>query len=300
MISKANSVRTFLIISSCINALVSSYTVPSSRPVRTKNTILQASNNNINDNIVNDNIESSSGSRKAFLRTIGASIVSSTAILNPKAAFSEENDKLTDVYFGVGCFWHIQHEFVEAERNLLKRTDIQLTSKTGYAGGNKVGKDNTVCYHNFSGLSDYGKLGHGEVVGMTLPESSIGDFADVYFSLFGKNGQRVDPLDVGPEYRSLLGLPGGKNHPMYKYVDEAATKSGFTLLDGKGNDPDTLRTKNVYVMDSIKFPYYQAEIYHQYHNDFQSPAYGKAYNKLVNVAYEKGDLKYSVCPDLEI
>ena len=157
MISKSNTVRTFLIISSCINALVSSYTVPSPRPVRTKNTKLQASNNNINDNIVNinNNIKSSSGSRKAFLRTIGASIVSSTAILNPKVAFSEENDKLTDVYFGVGCFWHIQHEFVEAERNLLKRTDIQLTSKTGYAGGNKVGKDNTVCYHNFSGMAIY-------------------------------------------------------------------------------------------------------------------------------------------------
>jgi len=279
------------------NALVS-YTIPSSRSIRNQNTKLQVSSFN-DDNSINGG----SSSRKAFLRTIGATIVSLTAILNPKIASSaivEENDKLTDVYFGVGCFWHIQHEFVEAERNLLKRTDLQLTSKTGYAGGTKIGKDNTVCYHNFSGLSDYGKLGHGEVVGMTLPESSIGDFADVYFSLFGKNGQRVDPLDVGPEYRSLLGLPGGKNHPMYKYVEEAATKSGFTLLDGKGNDPDTLRTKNVYVMDNVKFPFYQAEIYHQYHNDFQSPPYGKSYNSLVKVAYEKGDLKYSACPDREI
>jgi len=255
---------------------VSSYTTPS----RT------STNNNAISN------------RKAFLQTLSTSLASIT-LLNPNTA-SAEDDKLTDVYFGVGCFWHIQHEFVEAERAILKREDTELTSKTGYAGGTKVGKDNTVCYHNFQGFSDYGKLGHGEVVGMTIPESSIGDFADVYFSLFGKNGQRVDPLDIGPEYRSLLGLPGGTSHPMYKYVQAAATKNNFTLLEGKGNDPDTLKTKNVYVMDSNKFPFYQAEIYHQYHNDFQSPPYGKKYNNLVKVAYEKGDLKYSACPDREI
>ena len=45
-----------------------------------------------------------------------------------------------------------------------------------------------VCYHNFSGIADYGKLGHGEVVGMTIPESSIGDFAKEYFSLFSPKG----------------------------------------------------------------------------------------------------------------
>merc|ERR1711862_905625 len=153
-------------------------------------------------------------------------------------------------------------------------------------------------YHNFQGLSDYGKLGHGEVVGMTLPESSIADFSKVYFSLFGPKGQRVDPLDIGSEYRSLLGLPGGKNHAMYGAIEQAAIEKNFQLVEGKGNDPDTLRTNKIWVMDSNTFPYYQAEVYHQYHNDFQSPPYGKAYNKLGRQAFDDGRLKVTGCPDI--
>ncbi len=45
-----------------------------------------------------------------------------------------------------------------------------------------------VCYHNFMGVADYGKLGHGEVVGMRIPASSIGDFAKEYFDLFTPKG----------------------------------------------------------------------------------------------------------------
>lgn len=82
------------------------------------------------------------------------------------------------------CFWHIQHEFVEGERKILGRNDHQLTSRTGYAGGTATDDEGRVCYHNFQRVADYGKLGHGEVVGMTIPQSKIGDFADLYFSLF--------------------------------------------------------------------------------------------------------------------
>ena len=65
------------------------------------------------------------------------------------------------VYFGVGCFWHVQHEFVVAEQTILSRSGNQLTSAAGYAGGSKVfqsgGKANDiVCYHNLQGLGDYG------------------------------------------------------------------------------------------------------------------------------------------------
>ena len=38
------------------------------------------------------------------------------------------------LYFGNGCFWHIQHEMVNAEQKVLKREDEQLTSAAGYAG----------------------------------------------------------------------------------------------------------------------------------------------------------------------
>ena len=133
-------------------------------------------------------------SRRGFLNKAVTSASSSlllplTTIAN--AATAEDGvDKLTDVYFGVGCFWHIQHEFVEAERKLLKRTDKELTSRTGYAGGTKL-EEGKVCYHNFQSIADYGRLGHGEVVGMTVPESKIGDFAEEYNCLRLKKNSRL-------------------------------------------------------------------------------------------------------------
>lgn len=75
--------------------------------------------------------------------------------------------------------------------------------------------------------------------------------------------ERVDPGDRGSEYRSLIGLPGGMSHPMYPQVEEAGIAKGFTLEAGKGNDPDTFGKRLVYVYDSNKFPFYQAEVYHQ-------------------------------------
>ena len=50
------------------------------------------------------------------------------------------------------------------------------------------------------------------------------------------------------------------NHPMFDKVEAAATDRGMTLVDGRGNDPDTLGKRLVYVMDSRKFPFYQAEV----------------------------------------
>ena len=185
---------------------------------------------------------------------------------------------------------------MEGERTILGRNDHQLMAATGYAGGKTAGDQGRVCYHNFQRLADYGALGHGEVVGMTLPQSKIGEFADLYFSLFdpktkgefvmpSRDGSRmllahvgahtvpfvaislrldrVDPQDRGGEYRSLLGLPGGSGHASYPAVQEAADKYGFKLVAGKGNDPDTLGKQIVYVYDTKKFPFYQAEVYHQ-------------------------------------
>lgn len=104
-------------------------------------------------------------------------------------------------------------------------------------------------------------------------------------------------MDRGGEYRSLLGLPGGTTHPAYPAMETAAEKAGFRLVPGKGNDPDTLGKQIVFVYDSKKFPFYQAEVYHQFHNDFQSPPYGKDYNNIANQAFEDGRLKVTGCPD---
>jgi hypothetical protein len=74
----------------------------------------------------------------------------------------------------------------------------------------------------------------------------------------------VDPQDRGGEYRSLIGLPQGTKNSLYEGIAKAAEDAGFKLEVGKGSDPDTLGRRLVYVYDSAKFPFYQAEVYHQY------------------------------------
>jgi hypothetical protein len=108
---------------------------------------------------------------------------------------------------------------------------------------------------------------------------------------------RVDPMDRGAEYRSLIGLNGGISHPLYPSIQATAEKAGFLLEEGKGNDPDTIGKRLVYVYDTAAFPFYQAEVYHQFHNDFQSPAYGSAYNRLADLAFAEGRIKTTGCPD---
>ena len=75
----------------------------------------------------------------------------------PFAAKAAEED--VEVYFGCGCFWHVQHEFVEAERTILGRGDMELTAYTGYGGGTGGSDKGKVCYHNALQVADYGKLG---------------------------------------------------------------------------------------------------------------------------------------------
>jgi hypothetical protein len=141
-------------------------------------------------------------SRRSWLATTsGAALIAGTTIRipndNDNAAAFAATPPLEDVYFGVGCFWHIQHEFIQAERDLLGRGDAQLTSLAGYAGGKSVKRaDGTglplVCYHNLMGVADYGALGHGEVVGMKLPSDTIETFGKVYFSLFNPKTKGTD------------------------------------------------------------------------------------------------------------
>jgi hypothetical protein len=57
--------------------------------------------------------------------------------------------------------------------------------------------------------SDYGKLGHAEVVRLRIPPSSFPAFAKEYFALFDEKGNRPDQSgDVRLEYRNLVGIPG--------------------------------------------------------------------------------------------
>lgn len=59
----------------------------------------------------------------------------------------------------------------------------------------------------------------------------------------------------------------GTQGKLYPAIKQAAEAKGLTLLEGKGNDKDTLGKKVVWVMDTTNYPFYQAEIYHQFHGE---------------------------------
>ena len=50
------------------------------------------------------------------------------------------------VYFGNGCFWGRQKEFVDTEKK-LGRAGEQVSAVVGYAGGKRSGPDGRVCYY---------------------------------------------------------------------------------------------------------------------------------------------------------
>ena len=97
-----------------------------------------------------------------------------------------------------------------AERSILNRTDDQLTSVVGYSGGNGgVGENGQVCYYTWNTFFGYyDALGHAEVVKLNVPKTSFKQFAAVYFDSF-VDGNRKDVMDRGPEYRHVVGIPGG-------------------------------------------------------------------------------------------
>jgi len=224
--------------------------------------------------------------------------LAAAALLGSSASASDEPP--VKVYFGAGCFWHVQHEFVKHEAVTLSRGGDQISAVSGYAGGTKLGSGDRVCYHNMQQLADYGKLGHAEVVQLSIPPNSLDSFAKKYVSLFGENGIRHDPQDRGGEYRSLVGLPGGTASPLYASMQRAAAGTPMRLVPGTGDEEDTLGARTILVMDSTKFPFYPAELYHQFHNDFQGPPYGKAYNNLLTVQFNSGRVGPTGCPDLQL
>ena len=91
-----------------------------------------------------------------------------------------------------------------------------------------------------------GRLGYAEAVQVELPTARMGEFAGTFFERF-RGGVRHDPQDVGGEYRSVLGLPGGFSSPLLAAFEAPARRAGMTLVQGKGSDTDTLGAKTVLV-----------------------------------------------------
>lgn len=215
------------------------------------------------------------------------------------SAFATDNASGNiEVYFGCGCFWHVQHEFVTAESNLLGRSNTALTARAGYAGGNAGNLDGKVCYHNAARIADYGSLGHAEVVGLKIPEGNFKDFAMEYFRLFDQQGNRPDQRgDRGPEYRNLVGIPGGISSPLAKQLVQASVDSGdrLDIYAGRGDDSDARAA--VWVMDTQKHPFYVAEPYHQFHDGFaQGEDYPSSYNGLSKKLLQANMYMDSGCP----
>ena len=230
-------------------------------------------------------------------------IIASAAAPDLASAATSEADsvagtgEMVDVYFGCGCFWHVQHEFVEAERKILQRTDASLTSRAGYAGGRA--KDDLVCYHNARSIGDYGSLGHAEVVSLTIPATKFQDFAEEYFKLFDKDGNRPDQFgDRGPEYRNLVGVPGGVTSTYAKQLVAASVATGDKLdfAVGKGDDRDARAL--AFVMDTAQYPFYIGEQYHQFHDGFNlNENYPNSYNSLASDMAKSGSLLKNMCPN---
>jgi peptide methionine sulfoxide reductase MsrA len=143
------------------------------------------------------------------------------------------------------------------------------------------------------GKNDYGKLGHAEVVGMKIPASKYEDFAREYFKLLGPDGSRPDQFgDRGPEYRNLIGVPGGKESPFIQSLLSATKKEGdkVDFAKGKGNDADLKAL--VWIMDSNEHPFWRGETYHQFHDGFaRGENYPDSYNSL-----RDGLLEDTACP----
>ena len=215
-------------------------------------------------------------------------------------------------YFGDGCFWGRQFDLVNAfERGALKRTDAELTATAGYGGSALTGNASSagaVCYPNNESVSVYGDLGYAEVVQVGLhSDSELLAGLKVWFNTFlllpkqntsspnvwGREGI----FDMGPDYRAMVGVPGGLDGPHGATVRAAnSAVHNMFLKKGQGaKDKDTLGLNEVWVIDSNVQRFRQAELCLQFHNN-QTSTYPPSYHSLRTAFLADGRLKETRCP----
>mmetsp|Transcript_23057 Transcript_23057/g.77361 ORF Transcript_23057/g.77361 Transcript_23057/m.77361 type:complete len:101 (+) Transcript_23057:546-848(+) len=98
---------------------------------------------------------------------------------------------------------------------------------------------------------------------------------------------------MGSEYRSLVGFKGGLASPAGQAFAHAAEANAVRLRAGKGDDDDLRGV--VWVMDTMAFPFHQAELYHQFHDDMVE-AYSSAYHALRPLLTKEGNIMPTGCP----
>lgn len=225
------------------------------------------------------------------------------------------NDPSRSVYFGNGCFWHTQYDLVVLEQEVAgvfkNRSDRDVTSLVGYAGGRYQSASGTACYHGLP-WTDYSKLGHAEVVSITLDaisgpiaQAQISALAKLYFehgfATVEEGRQRLDPQDTGAEYRNAIGLPGGMDNSELWPLIAAANTFAMPLVRGTGgNQDDTEDEYVVYVYDSLQYVFFRGEASHQFHpNTVVQRAVPSSYtNDLKQVQADMGRLDSTGCADV--
>ena len=123
--------------------------------------------------------------------------------------------------------------------------------------------------------------------------------AAVYFSTFVELQPHIwgrpDPQDVGPEYRAVVGVPGGLAGPHGQALRAANLRNLSLVEDAIGHRADTLGRNVVYVMDAERFPAVQAELCLQLHDDALA-RYPQAYHSLNASFLRRGRLVPTDCP----
>jgi peptide methionine sulfoxide reductase MsrA len=218
-------------------------------------------------------------------------------------------DSVDRIYFGSGCFWHMQYEFVSLEQDgtgaFGGRDDAHLSSLAGYAGGKWESPQGSVCYHGMP-HADYGRLGHAEAVSIRLdaPNATgqVSALAAAYFDGFrtvgcspaepqcadGSRRERVDHVNAGAEYRNVIGFVGGMDNAATMALIVAANTYGMQLVRGGEAEADTESEYVVYVYDSTARPFFAAEPYHQLHPDLTlAPAMPTSYTRALRDVLEK-------------
>jgi peptide methionine sulfoxide reductase MsrA len=239
-----------------------------------------------------------------------------TATLASLALSVSASEAVEPVYFGNGCYWGRQYDMIKTEES-MGRTAKDISAVVGYAGGRKTSPSGKVCYYYTNELDTiYEKLGHAEVVQVELrdngtqmtKEDQFRAYAKTYFAEFNKlrsgKMQRQDPQDMGAGYRNTIGIPGGVRSELFKILQEENVNH-MDLKEGSGNEyqgplgvateGDELNT--VWVIDSNKFPFFRAEVYHQFHNGL-GKKFPSSYTKdLKEAALAKKLIGETGCPE---
>lgn len=239
------------------------------------------------------------------------------SLVTQKGVLRSDSDPVVKIYFASGCFWHVQHDFILAEQSILNRKPGEVTAVSGYAGGRRA-TSGRMCYHRYPSMGNqmeryaqgergdadsagvdaadyYSESGHTEAVYVEVPRSKVSEFAKIYFSRF-INGDRPDVQDRGSAYRAAIFIPGGWTSPLLQDFQDANERAPvkLTLRPGKGSDPDTSGSTSAYVYDSTEYPFYHAELYHQFHDDMVEK-YSPEYHGLKSMMVQLGKIGATGC-----